>query len=171
MNTSEEVLSLSSCYTQASREPLKMTPLPSDPWQQVSIDFCEVAEHYVLVVIDDYSRFPEVAIVHSTAAKAVIPKLDSIFSSYGVPQIVKSDNVPSFNGHEFALFAEYLGFKHHNVTPLWPETNRKVERLKKAFGKVLRTTASWKQEMCHFLRNYRATPHCTTGVAPATALF
>ena len=25
--------------------------------------------------------------------------------------------------------------------------------------------------MYQFLRNYRATPHCTTGVAPATALF
>ena len=36
-----------------SREPLKMTPLPDGPWQQVSIDFFEVAGHYVLVVIDD----------------------------------------------------------------------------------------------------------------------
>ena len=41
----------------------------------------------------------------------------------------------------------------------------------KTFGKVLRTTAHWKQDMYQFLRNYRATPHCTTGVAPATALF
>ena len=37
-----------------SREPLKMTPLPDGPWQQVSIDFNEVAGHYVLEVIDDY---------------------------------------------------------------------------------------------------------------------
>ena len=41
----------------------------------------------------------------------------------------------------------------------------------KTFGKLLRTTAHWKQDMYQFLRNYRATPHCTTGVAPATALF
>ena len=41
----------------------------------------------------------------------------------------------------------------------------------KTFGKVLRTTAHWKQDMYQFLRNYRATPHCTTGVTPATALF
>ena len=68
------------------REPLKLTPLPDGPWQQVSIDFCEVAEHYVLVVIDDYSRFPEVDIVHSTSAKAVLPKLDRVFATYGVPQ-------------------------------------------------------------------------------------
>ena len=108
-----------------SREPLKMTPLPGGPWQQVSIDFCEVVGHYVLVVIDDYSRFPEVEI----------------------------------------------GFKHRRVTPLWSEANGVVGRFMKTFGKVLRTTSNWKHQMYELLRNYRATPHCTTGVALATALF
>ena len=41
----------------------------------LSIDFCEVAGHHVLVVTDDYSTFPDVEIVHSTSAKAVLPKL------------------------------------------------------------------------------------------------
>lgn len=49
-----------------SREPLKIISLPSGPWQQVSIDFCELAGLYVVVVIDNYSRFPEVEIAHST---------------------------------------------------------------------------------------------------------
>lgn len=47
-----------------------MTPLQNGPWEQVSIDFYEDAGHYVLVVIDDYSRFPEIEIVHCTSAKA-----------------------------------------------------------------------------------------------------
>ena len=71
----------------------------------------------------------------------------------------------------FAQFADYLGFKHRKVTPLWPEANNEVERFMKTFGKVLRTTSNWKQQMCQFLRNYRATLYCTTGVAPATDLF
>ena len=87
-------------------------------WREVSIDFCDVAGHYVLVVIDDYSRFPEVEVVHSTSAKAVISKLDCIFATYGVPQVVKSDNGPPCNGGEFAQFAKYLGFKHRKVSPL-----------------------------------------------------
>ena len=154
-----------------SRGPLQMTPLPNGPWEQVSIDFCEVAGHYVLVVTDDYSRFPEIKIILCTSAKAEIPKLDRIFAAYGVPQVVKSDNGPPFSGSEFAQFARYLGFKHRKVSPLWPEANGEVERFMKTFGNVLRTTAHWKQDMHQFLRNYRATPHCTTGVAPATALF
>ena len=47
------------------------------------LNFYEVAGHYVLVVIDDYSRFPEVAIVHSTSVKAVLPKLNRAFATYG----------------------------------------------------------------------------------------
>lgn len=73
---------------------LQMTPLPNAPWEQVSVDFCEVPGHYVLVVIDDYSRFPEIEIVHSTSAKVVIPKLDHIFAAYGITQVAESDHGP-----------------------------------------------------------------------------
>ena len=81
----------------------------------MSIDFYEVAEHYALVVIDDYSIFPEVEIVHWTSAKAVLLKLDRLFATYGEPKVVKSDNGPPFNGHEFGQSAYYLGFKHHKL--------------------------------------------------------
>ena len=63
------------------------------------------------------------------------------------------------------------GFKHRKVIPLRPEANGKMERFTNTFGKVLRTTSNWKQQMYQFLRNYRATPHYTNGVAPSTALF
>ena len=102
-----------------------------DAGNTVSIDFCEVAGLYVLVVIDDYSRFSEVEIVHSTAAKAVIPKLDCIFAAHGVSEVVKSNNGPPFNGHEFARFADYLGFVQRKVTALWPEANGEVDKFMK----------------------------------------
>ena len=38
----------------------------------------------------------------------------------------------------------------------------------RTFGKVLRTTTHWKQDVYQFLLNYRATPVCTTVVAPPT---
>ena len=50
--------------------------------------------------------------------KRVLPNLDRVFAAYGVPQVVKSDNGPPFNGHEFAQFADYLDFKHNRVTPM-----------------------------------------------------
>ncbi|KAK3741501.1 hypothetical protein QZH41_002971 [Actinostola sp. cb2023] len=96
-------------------EPLKMSPLPQGPWQELSIDFCGPFPNgdYLLVVVDDFSRFPEVEILRSTSAKAVIPHLDSIFARQGIPDVVRTDNGPPFNSENFQMFATHLGFNHH----------------------------------------------------------
>ena len=62
-----------------SLETLQITRLSNGSREQVSIDFCEVARHYVLVVVDDHSRFPETEVEHSTSSKAVIHKLDRVW--------------------------------------------------------------------------------------------
>ena len=151
-----------------------MSKLPQEPWSEVSVDFFGPLPQgqYILVVIDDYSRFPEVEIVTSTSAHATIPRLDRIFSTHGIPSIVRSDNGPPFQGAEFAKFADYMGFKHRRVTPLWPEANGEVENFMRNLKKVCTAAQvegkSWRQELHAFLRNYRATPHCSTKVAPAS---
>ena len=159
-----------------SKEPLIMSPLPKKAWSEVSVDFADLPSgEHLLVVVDDFSRFPEVEIVPSTSALHVIPKLDRIFSSYGVPEIVRTDNGPPFQSHAFADFAQYLGFTHRRVTPRWPQANGEVERFMKTLKKAYRTAFAerkpWKQELYKFLRNYRVTPHATTQTPPATLLF
>ncbi|CAB4013330.1 Transposon Tf2-9 poly [Paramuricea clavata] len=48
------------------QQPLRMTTLPPQPWHTVNIDFCGpfLGGSYLLVIIDAYSRFPEVEISH-----------------------------------------------------------------------------------------------------------
>ena len=79
-----------------------MSPLPPEPWHTVHTDFCGPfpTGEYLLVVIVAYSCYPEVDIVHSTSAKAVIPKFDRIFATHGIPRVVKSDNGAPFAGEE-----------------------------------------------------------------------
>ena len=76
-------------------DPLQMSPLPPTPWHTVHIDFCGPfpTGEYLLVVIDAYSRFPEVDIVHFTAAKGTISRLERIFCTHGIPVVIRSDNV------------------------------------------------------------------------------
>ena len=98
-----------------------MTTLPSAPWKEVAVDFAGPfpRRDYIMVVVDEFSefsRFPKVELLTSTSAKAVVPKLDAIFSRQGVPDILKSDNGPPFNGHEFKNFPDYLGFKKNHTT-------------------------------------------------------
>ena len=153
-----------------------MSPLPAAPWKELSVDFAELPKkEYLLLITDDYSRYPVVEIVKSTSATTVIPKLDKVFFEFGVPDIVRSDNGPPFNSKDFASFADDLGFKHRKVTPKWARANEEVERFVRTVKKVVKTAKlehkNYKQELNRLLRNYRATPHSTTRVAPATALF
>ena len=158
-------------------EPLNMSELPDGPWTEISADFYGPlsSNTYLLVIVDDYSRYPVVEIVSSTSAKSVIPHLDKVFSMFGVPCVMKTDNGPPWNGHDMAKFSEYMGFKHRKITPLHPQSNAEAERFMSTIGKNIRAAQienkNWKQEMYGFLRNYIATPHCTTAIPPATLLF
>ena len=100
--------------------------------------------------------------------------MDQLFSTFGAPPVVKSENGPPFNEEEFAKFACVLGFKHQKVTPLWPRANGKVERSVKTLKKCIKAAKvevrNWRKEKQAILRNYRTTPHATTGVAPAVLL-
>ena len=70
--------------------PLHMTPLPPQPWHHLSADFFGPlpSEEYLLVIIDDYPRYPIVKIIHSTSACAVIPAFDRTFALFGIPDSV-----------------------------------------------------------------------------------
>ena len=155
-----------------TREPLLMTKLPNGPFDEINIDFAHVDGETLLLLVDDYSRFPVVETVSSTSAAAVIPKLDATFATFGTPYVVKSDNGPPFCGEEFAKFAKVLGFRHRKVTPLWPRANGEVERFVKTLKKCVKTSKAqclnWRKEVQGFLRNYRTTPHVTTNVPPAS---
>ena len=130
---------------------------------------------YLLVLIDEHSRFPIVETVRHLTANAIIPVLDKIFATFGIPKQLKTDNGTPFNSHQFHSFANYLGFDHHRVTPRWPEANGEAERFMKNLGKALRTSESqgvpWKQGLNAFLRSYRSTPHASTQQAPAVVMF
>jgi hypothetical protein len=138
-------------------EPLKMSPLPAAEWTELSADFAGPLPDgtYLLVIIDEYSRFPVVEIVRSTSARTVIPVVDRVMSLLGVCKTLKTDNGPPWNGSEWASFAKYLGFKHRRITPLWPSANSQAERFMSSLNRVLQTSQiegkCWQQDLNAFL--------------------
>ena len=153
-----------------------MTELPTASWEKVAADFKGPLPDgkYLLVVVDLYSRFPFVKTVTSTSAVAVIPKLDELFAEQGTPTTLITDNGPPFNGLEFKKFAQHLGFRHHRITPSWLQANGEAERVMKTLNKAIQTAnvegTPTMRVANEFLRNYRATPHTTTGRTPAELL-
>ena len=130
---------------------------------------------YLLVATDEASWYPEVEVIKSTAAKEVKPTLEKLFPANGIPEEIKSDNGPPFNGAEFHRFNEEKGFIHRRVTPLWPESNGQAENLVKTMNKS--TVAShldgkdWCTEINVLLGQYHAIPHLSTGRTPYSLLY
>jgi hypothetical protein len=52
----------------------------------------------IFVVIDDYSRYPEVHHEKSTSARSTMACLEPIFAQHGIPDVIRADNGPPFNG-------------------------------------------------------------------------
>ena len=172
----EEFIACSAAYDLKSREPLVMSELPSRKWSHLYADLCGPLSsgEYLLVVLDEYFRFPEVEVIKSLSAQTVIPIFYKIFSSRGIPEKLKTDNGTPFQNSKFRCFAKDLGFHHQRITAYWPEANAVVETFMKTVGKVCKCAQidgkSWKLEFYRFLRNYRATSHTSTGLPPATVL-
>ena len=113
------------------RDPLRPTPLPDRPWQRVDMDFWGPlpSGEYLLVIIDEYSRYPEVEFVRSTSAQAVIPHLDRIFSTHGFPEMAKTDGGPPFNGHGLSSIHAMGGHTQRCSEPRGPRSQRTSREL------------------------------------------
>ena len=141
-----------------------MSPMPSGPWTNLSMDFYTLpTNEEVFVVIDDYSRYPEIHHVTSTSARSTMTCLERIFAQHGIPDVIRADNGPPFNGSEFAMYMKKMGIKLRKVTPVWAPANGEVERIMQPITKMVQTTTvegrNWKDGLERFLLSYRATPY------------
>ena len=157
--------------------PLQVQEMPGECWTVLAADFCgpTPSNTYLLLAVDEHSRYPFVVEVASTGHKSTIRALTNLFSMFGAPKTVKTDNGPPFNGKEFAEFLKDYGVHHRKSTPLWPQANGMVERLVRTVKRSIRAAlasgrSSWKHELPEFLLAYRNTPHASTGISPAQLL-
>ena len=157
-------------------EPAKMTTLPERPWETIEADFCGPFPNnlHVLVVTDQYSRYPEAEFLTSTAIKPVRKKFKKIFATHGVPDTLQTDNGPPFNSEEFQNFAQESGFHHKKITPRHPKAQGQVEGFNKLINKVA-TIATMEnidvqEAIIDLLVAYRDTPHPATKETPYNLL-
>ena len=158
-------------------EPLKPQMLPDRPWQKLHADFKGPIgkKYYLHIVIDQYSKYPEVDIVKSTEFSKVEPCLNRIMATHGIPEELTTDNGSPYFGHEMERYSKKMGFNHHLVTPLDPQSNGFAENFVKQMCKLVHTSIvknkDAKKELNTYLLHYRSAPHTTTGKSPAEMLF
>ena len=103
--------------TQPNRQPLISTPLSRHPWERVAADLFEIKNVTYLLVVDYYSRFVEVQRLNTTTSLSVITHLKSMFSRFGIPAEMVTDNGPQFDSTDMMAFCSSYGFRHIKTSP------------------------------------------------------
>ena len=158
--------------------PVTTREMPGRPWEVVAADFKGPIGgprgYYFHVVIDLYSRWPEVAMTKSTSFESLQPKLDEVWATHGVPEKVVHDGGPPYNSHSWRKYAKSVGFESEMCTPEHPQSNGLAEKFMSSVVKVTHAALAAKkdpvEEMNRFLMNYRAAPHSSTGKSPSELL-
>ena len=165
------------CQTVRNQEkaPEARWELPSQIWYRLHMDFAGPVQGKMLfVVVDARSKWPEVAVMNSTTATASIEVLREIFSRFGYPREIVSDNGPQFTSREFEEFTTEFGIRHFMGAPYHPKTNglaeRMVQTIKKQLTKNRHIPLSLKAKLNRILLAYRNTPHQVTETSPAEML-
>ena len=110
-------------------EPLHRIVLPSQPWQDLTIDLLGpfLSGDSLFVLVDYYSRWVDVTIMKSTRTDKVIQSLKSTFATHVVPSSIMAYNRPQFGSEEFREFLKEYGIFHRKTTPPWPQANGEIE--------------------------------------------
>ena len=141
--------------------------LPSYPWQKVASDLFYLKGKMYLLLLDCFSRYPEVVKLNDTTAQVVIVLLKEKFARFGVPEVLMSDNGPQYNSQEMREFAKLYGFRLVSSSPHYPRSNGLAERTVKTVKELLKKAEdSYLALLC-----YRATPFTWCGHSPAELLF
>ena len=165
---------------QPCNPPLQPIPLPPGPWQHLELDIIGPlqggtwSERFGLVLVDVYSRWPEVAFVSEVKSAQVIEFLEAVFSREGVPVKLQTDNGPQFCSSEFQEWLRSYDITHLRSSTYSPQTCGMVERLNRTVKESLVTARLMgRPRSAHirsFLQVYRSTPHSATGVSPFEAM-
>jgi transposase InsO family protein len=101
---------------------------PEKPWSRLHVDYAgPIGGFMYLVLVDAYSKFPEVVKMKSTTSTSTINVLRSIFSRQGLPEVLVSDNGPQFVSSEFQKFCSLNGVVHLTSAVHKPSTNGQAE--------------------------------------------
>ena len=127
-----------------SREPTKASVFiwenPKEPWKRLHIDFAGPYEGSMwLIVIDTATKWLEVIKMNNnTTAERTIEILRSLFSRFGLPNQIVSDNGPQFTSDTYHQFCVNNGIRRTLIAPYHPRSNGEAERFVQTFKSAIK---------------------------------
>ena len=166
------------CALAAKAPPIQYSPWPKAdrPWSRIHVDFAGPLDgSYYLIIVDSYSKWPEVFRCKNPTTETTINTLHELFARFGVVDIVVTDNGTQFTSGEFKTFCDNFQVDHITTPPYHPRSNGQAERfvdtLKRALKKARGTPTD--KALQQFLQVYRLTPNNNTpaSLPPAEVMF
>ena len=142
------------------------TSLPNYPWERIAADLFKLKCSPYLLVTDYYSRFVEVQKLTTTTSSNIITQLKTIFTTFGIPATMVTDNGSQFDSYEMKEFAQAYEFQHTTTSSYFPQSNGFAERMVITVKKLLEHTADPYKSVL----SYRATSLPWCGLSPAELL-
>ena len=148
------------------KEPFKPHAVPARAWQKLGTDIFEYKSKPYLVIVDYYSKYPEICLLNDKSSQAVITSMKSVFARHGIPDDVVADNMP-FSSKECSRFAQEWGFKISTSSPHYPQSNGMSERTTQTIKNLLRKADDEGNDPYIALLEYRNTPITGLQESPA----
>ncbi|MCP3661044.1 MAG: transposase family protein [Gammaproteobacteria bacterium] len=110
----------------------------SRPFGKIGIDitgpfFTAPHKERIAVVIEDYfSKYPEILLTGDVTSRKILNWLSEVFSRYGNPDDLSSDNGPQFTSREFEEFLTTRNIRHIKSAVYNPRENGLVEVLNRS---------------------------------------
>lgn len=126
------VASCSTCIKyrkEPNKSPLHVWEYPNEPGERIHADFLELNKKMFIVIIDEFSKWPEVIPMTSTTSLNTINVMREYFSRYGICQTFVTDNGPQWTSKEFQTFIKNNCIKNILTPPYHPQSNGAAENM------------------------------------------
>ena len=102
--------------------------VPIHPWMKFVTDIFHFENDSYLLIVDYTSRFPIVHKLTSTRVQQVANLIKIIFSEYGWPETIVSDNGPCYSAETFTKLMTDYSVNHISSSPHYLQSNGLAEK-------------------------------------------
>ena len=82
--------------------------IPIVTWKMVTSDLFVFNDKTFILVVDLFSRFPVIRKLAGESTHVVLEAIKDIFSDFGIPEAIITDNGPCYKSQKFSKFVKYL---------------------------------------------------------------
>lgn len=129
----------------------------------------------MLVIQDYFTKWAEAIPIPDQTADRITRELINIFTRFGLPRILHSDQGANFESTLLQQTLAAFGVHKSRTTSYHPQGDGMVERLNRTLLQMLRSyttsTSDWEKHLPLVLFAYRSAVHPTTGLSPFELMF